>query len=134
MKHIPAGVRDGAGGKTGSQFSGDVFNYLTMGATDGVTINTVSFNPGARTFWHSHTNGQVLLVVAGRGLTQSEGGEVIEIATGDTVWIPAGESHWHGATADSFMTHTAISLGPTVWADEVAESHYSSATERTETA
>ena len=132
MRLIPAGQRDGAGGKTGSQFSGSVFNYLAMGATDGVTINTVSFTPGARTFWHHHSEGQILIVVAGRGLTQSDGDEAVSISVGDTVWVPPGERHWHGAAADSFMTHIAISLGPTVWAEAVPDSLFHSANERTE--
>lgn len=132
MKLIKAGERDGAGGKTGSQFTGAVYNYLAMGATDGVTINTVSFTPGARTFWHHHSEGQILIVLAGRGRTQSEGGSVVEIAAGDTVWVPAGERHWHGAGEDSFMTHIAISLGPTVWAEEVPDSTFLNATQRTD--
>jgi len=132
MKLIKAGERDGLGGKTGSQFTGDVFNYLSMRATDGVTINTVSFNPGARTFWHHHTDGQVLIVVAGGGRIQSAGGPTVDIAQGDIVWIPPGESHWHGAGEDSFMTHIAISLGPTVWAEAVPDAIYLDSTGETD--
>jgi quercetin dioxygenase-like cupin family protein len=124
VKLIRAAERSGTAGKTGSQFTGQVYNFLTMPATDGVTINTVTFNPGARTFWHSHTDGQILEVIAGRGLVQSEGGAALAIAAGDTVWVPAGERHWHGAAPDSFMTHTAISLGPTNWDVEVAQDEY----------
>lgn len=124
MKLIRAAERSGTAGKTGSQFTGQVFNYLTMPATDGIVINTVTFNPGARTFWHSHTDGQILEVVAGRGIVQSEGGPALLIGAGDTVWVPPGERHWHGAAPDSFMTHTAISLGPTKWDHEVADNEY----------
>ena len=133
MKLIPPGQQAGLGSKTGSQFSGQVFNYLTMSATDGVTINTVTFNPGGRTYWHSHAEGQILQVLGGRGLIQSEGGPVEQLTSGDTVWIPAGERHWHGAAPDSFMTHTAISLGPTAWAEEVDEAHYLGTTNGTDT-
>ncbi len=124
MRLIRAAERAGTAGKSGSQFTGQVFNFLTMPATDGITINTVTFTPGARTFWHSHSQGQILEVLAGQGLVQSEGGPAVTIGAGDTVWVPAGERHWHGAAPDSFMTHTAISLGPTDWNEEVADSDY----------
>ncbi len=62
---IPPSKQAGAAGKTGSQFTGDVFAYLTMPSTDGVTINTVNFTPCARTYWHHHENGQILIVLAG---------------------------------------------------------------------
>ena len=87
--------------KAGSQFTGEVFPYLTMAATDGVTINTVNFTPCARTYWHSHEKGQILIVVAGRGLVQADGGPVCVMRAGDTVWAPPGERHWHGAAPDS---------------------------------
>lgn len=115
--------KDQAGivGKPGSKFTGDVYPYMTMPSTDGVTINTVNFTPGARTFWHSHENGQILQVLAGRGLIQTQGEPVRTLHDGDTVWVPPGEQHWHGAAGDSFMTHTAISLGTTTWADAVSD-------------
>lgn len=114
----------GTAGKPGSQFTGPVYPYVTMPMTDGVTINTVNFTPGARTYWHSHERGQILQVLAGRGLIQSAGGPVEVIRAGDTVWVPPGESHWHGAAPDSYMIHTAISLGVTAWADPVSDSEY----------
>jgi quercetin dioxygenase-like cupin family protein len=114
----------GTAGKQGSQFTGLAFPYLTMAATDGVVINTVDFTPGARTFWHSHENGQILQVVAGRGLIQAGGGPVQVIRAGDTIWAPPGESHWHGAAPDSYLVHTAISLGATSWADAVSDAEY----------
>jgi quercetin dioxygenase-like cupin family protein len=132
MRLIRAAERSGTAGKTGSQFTGQVYNFLTMPTTDGVTVNTVTFNPGARTYWHSHTDGQILEVIAGRGLVQSEGSPPLVISAGDTVWVPPGERHWHGAAPDSFMTHTAISLGPTNWDDPVAESDYSVRTDQLE--
>lgn len=113
----------GTSGKPGSQFTGAVHPYVTMAKTDGVTINTVNFSPGARTFWHHHEDGQILQVLAGRGLVAADG-EVHVIRAGDTVWCPPGESHWHGAAPDSFMVHTAISLGTTVWSDEVDDEEY----------
>lgn len=68
----------------------------------------VTFEPGARTHWHTHPLGQTLIVTAGCGLVQREGGPVERIAPGDVVWIPPGTRHWHGATAAPAMTHVAI--------------------------
>ncbi|HZW57524.1 MAG TPA: cupin domain-containing protein [Nitrososphaerales archaeon] len=68
----------------------------------------VTFEPGARTAWHTHPLGQKLIVTSGCGLIQSWGGPIEEIRPGDVVWIPPGEKHWHGATATSAMTHIAI--------------------------
>ena len=68
----------------------------------------VTFEPGARTAWHTHPLGQTLIVTAGSGLVQSWGGPVREIWPGDVVWIPPGEKHWHGAKANTAMTHVAI--------------------------
>jgi quercetin dioxygenase-like cupin family protein len=121
---IPPSQQPGPIGKTGSQFSGSAFAYLTMAGTDGVTINTVCFTPGARTYWHSHEHGQILQVVAGRGLVMAEGGPCLELRVGDTVWSPPGERHWHGAAPDSYLTHVAISLGVTQWGEEVVDAFY----------
>jgi quercetin dioxygenase-like cupin family protein len=114
----------GPAGKTGSQFTGEVFPYLTMPATDGVTINTVTFTPCARTFWHSHQHGQILIVLAGRGVIQVEDGPVFVIRAGDTIWAPPGERHWHGASRGAFVTHTAISLGITSWGEPVSDDQF----------
>ncbi|MGO1768607.1 MAG: cupin domain-containing protein [Microbacterium sp.] len=116
--------QSGPRGKRGSQFTGDVHPYLTLATEDGVTINTVTFTPGARTFWHSHERGQILIVLAGSGLVQSEGGPVEKLHQGDTAWVPAGERHWHGAAPDSAMTHLAISLGVTDWESAVTDDEY----------
>lgn len=122
-------LQAGTAGKRGSQFTGTAYPYLTMATTDGVTINTVNFVPGARTYWHKHENGQILQVIAGRGLIQSVGGPVRTLRVGDTVWVPPGETHWHGAAPDSFMTHTAISLGATQWAAAVSDTDYTASTD-----
>jgi quercetin dioxygenase-like cupin family protein len=68
----------------------------------------VTFEPGARTTWHTHPLGQTLIVTAGCGWAQVEGGPVEEIRPGDVVWFPPGEKHWHGATPTTGMTHIAI--------------------------
>jgi quercetin dioxygenase-like cupin family protein len=69
---------------------------------------SVTFEPGARTAWHTHPLGQTLIVTAGCGLAQRWGGAIEEIRSGDVVWFPPGEKHWHGATATTAMTHIAI--------------------------
>ena len=68
----------------------------------------VSFAPGARTAWHTHPAGQILFIVSGRGWVQKDGESALPISTGDTVIIGAGEKHWHGASADCPMVHTAV--------------------------
>jgi len=69
---------------------------------------SVTFEPGARSAWHTHPLGQTLIVTAGRGFVQSWGGPVEEIHPGDVVSCPPGEKHWHGATSNSAMTHIAV--------------------------
>lgn len=69
---------------------------------------TVTFEPGARTDWHTHPLGQTLLITAGLGLVQHKGSPVEEVRPGDIVWISPGEKHWHGATATTAMSHVAI--------------------------
>jgi quercetin dioxygenase-like cupin family protein len=89
---------------------------------------SVTFEPGARTAWHTHPLGQTLIVTAGHGWVQSEAGPKEEIRPGDIVWIPPGEKHWHGATATLGMTHIAISEaldGKTVdWMEQVSDEQY----------
>jgi quercetin dioxygenase-like cupin family protein len=83
---------------------------------------TVTFEPGARTAWHTHPLGQTLLVSSGLGWVQREGGPVEEIRPGDIVWFTPGEKHWHGATSTTAMTHIAIAEklngSPVDWLDE----------------
>lgn len=108
----------------GPTFTGRVWADPVLPGTDGVTIATVFFEPCSHTFWHHHEGGQVLQIVSGIGLVCAEGGEPQVVRAGDVVWTPPGERHWHGATEGSFMTHLAVSLGTTVWGDEVADADY----------
>lgn len=88
----------------------------------------VTFEPGARTAWHTHPAGQALIVLSGFGRVQREGGPVEEIRPGDVVWFPAGEKHWHGAAPDVAMTHIAITEsvdGSNVtWMEKVTDADY----------
>jgi len=89
---------------------------------------SVTFEPGARTAWHTHPLGQTLIVTAGCGLVQRWGGPIEEIRPGDVVWIPPSEKHWHGATATTAMTHIAIQeqlVGKTAdWMEKVSDEQY----------
>ena len=89
---------------------------------------TVTFEPGARTAWHTHPLGQTLIVTSGCGWAQREGGPIEEIRPGDIVWFPPDEKHWHGATPTSAMTHIAIAEsldGKTVdWMEKVSDEQY----------
>ena len=88
----------------------------------------VTFEPGARTAWHTHPLGQTLIVTAGLGRAQRDGGPVEELRPGDVVWFEPGERHWHGAGPDTEMSHIAIHErldGKTVdWLDPVADADY----------
>ena len=88
----------------------------------------VTFEPGARSAWHSHPLGQILIVTAGCGLAQRWGGPIEQIRPGDVVWFPPGEKHWHGATATTAMTHIAIQEqvdGKAVdWMEQVSDEQY----------
>lgn len=93
-----------------------------------VACTSVTFEPGARTAWHTHPLGQTLIVTSGLGWTQREGGPVEEIRPGDVIWFEPGEKHWHGATATTGMTHIAIQEkrdGKAVdWMEQVSETQY----------
>ena len=96
-----------------------------------VTAALVTFEPGARTAWHTHPLGQTLIVTAGCGLAQREGGAVETIRPGDVVWFAPGERHWHGAAATTAMSHIAIQEAqdgsPVDWLEQVSEAAYQAA-------
>jgi quercetin dioxygenase-like cupin family protein len=89
---------------------------------------SVTFEPGARTAWHTHPLGQTLIVTAGLGWVQRWGGQMEEIRPGDVVWFAPGEKHWHGATASKAMTHIAVQEqldGKVVdWMEQVSDDQY----------
>jgi quercetin dioxygenase-like cupin family protein len=108
----------------GATFTGDVWKDPILPRTgDGVGIANIHFAPGARTFWHTHEGGQILLIIAGEGLVGDADGPV-RVAAGDVVWTPGGTPHWHGATSSRSMVHTAISLAGVAWQGEVGEEEY----------
>jgi quercetin dioxygenase-like cupin family protein len=91
----------------------------------------VTFEPGARTAWHTHPLGQTLIVTSGCGLAQRWSGPIEEIRAGDIIWFPPGEKHWHGATETTAMTHIAIHEeldGKAVdWMEKVSDEQYNNA-------
>ena len=90
----------------------------------------VSFEPGARTAWHTHPLGQTLIVTSGCGWVQTEGGKVEEIRAGDVIWTPANVKHWHGAQTDAAMSHYAIveplNGSSAEWMEKVSDEQYAS--------
>jgi quercetin dioxygenase-like cupin family protein len=111
-------------------FTGTVRVDPLFQAGDPVRVSggQVTFEPGARTMWHTHPLGQTLIVTSGLGWVQSEGMPIAEIRPGDVIWFPPGEKHWHGATATTAMTHIAITEsldGKNVdWMEKVSDAQY----------
>lgn len=93
-----------------------------------VACASVTFQPGARTAWHTHPLGQTLIVTAGFGWTQCDDEDRVEIRAGDVVWCPPGHKHWHGATDGTAMTHIAVQEAlngsPVIWLEHVTEEEY----------
>jgi len=115
---------------TNDNFIGTVWlNYLvTPDTTHNVNIGSVTFEPGARTNWHYHKGGQILLVTAGTGLYQEKGKPIETIKKGEVVKCPPNIEHWHGATPTEAMTHIAIgtniNIGGAVWLKPVTDEEY----------
>ena len=111
-------------------FSGTVWQDPIVEAPAPARIKAVrvTFEPGARTAWHTHPLGQTLYVLSGVGRIQAKGGPIHEIKAGDTVWIPPGEKHWHGGSPTNAMTHLAMQEaidGSAVnWMEHVTDAEY----------
>ena len=116
-------------------FTGTVRIDAPFQATEPARVGgaTVTFEPGARTAWHTHPLGQTLIVTHGQGWIQCEGEAIQVMNTGDIVWIPENVKHWHGATADTFMSHFALlennpdGSDPTTWLEPVTDEQYTAA-------
>jgi quercetin dioxygenase-like cupin family protein len=125
-----AGTRPSAKGAVPDNFTGAVRVDLLHAAQAPwhASAAYVTFEPAARTVWHTHPVGQTLIVTAGAGLVQRFGGAVEIIRPGDVVWIPAGVKHWHGGSPTTGMTHIAITEtleGRNVeWLEPVGDAHY----------
>lgn len=124
-----AGSQPSAAGPA-DYFTGTVRIDARFSGSDGARVGgaTVTFEPAARTAWHTHPLGQTLLVLSGLGRAQREGGPVEDIRPGDIVWFPPGEKHWHGAAPTTAMSHVAIAEavdGNVVdWLEKVSDAQY----------
>jgi quercetin dioxygenase-like cupin family protein len=117
-----------------TNFTGDVWmNPVFAGdSASKLTCGLVRFTPGARTNWHSHANGQLLVCTDGLGLVATRDGNAVVLRAGESVWTPAGEEHFHGGTAQNMMCHYAIldAAGngeATTWLEPVTDEQYSTA-------
>jgi quercetin dioxygenase-like cupin family protein len=115
-------------------FTGTVWQDPIIQAPDPARIRSawVRFEPTARTAWHTHPLGQTLFVTSGIGRVQTWGGPIREIRAGDTVWIPPGEKHWHGATAEHALEHIAMQEAQggehVTWLEPVTDAQYAGKT------
>jgi quercetin dioxygenase-like cupin family protein len=129
MEIVRAGTRPSAKGPE-AWFTGAVRIDLQMNGFDPARVQgaSVTFEPAARTAWHTHPLGQTLIVTAGFGRVQRWGGPIEEIRPGDVVWFAPGEKHWHGAAPATAMTHIAIQEvdnGKVVdWLEKVSDEQY----------
>nr|WP_318381680.1 cupin domain-containing protein [uncultured Enterobacter sp.] len=129
MKIIHSGSQPSAKGPD-AWFSGNVRIDAPFQAEAPAKVGgaTVTFEPGARTAWHTHPLGQTLLVTQGRGWLQEWGKEAQPLHAGDIAWIPPGVKHWHGAAGDTAMTHIAIAEAvdgsPVAWLEKVTDEQY----------
>ena len=109
-------------------FTGNVRIDAPFGGGGALSGATVTFEPGARTAWHTHPLGQTLLVVSGLGRVRREGGPIEEIRPGDIVWFAPDEKHWRGAAPDCAMSHIAIAEmkdgSAVTWMEKVTEEQY----------
>ena len=117
-----------------ANFTGDVYlnSIATSDDTSRLVVGLVRFTPGARTNWHCHANGQLLVCTDGAGLVVSRDGTVLSLQAGESVWTPGGEEHWHGGRADQMMCHYAILYetdagDATVWLEPVTDEQYAAA-------
>lgn len=108
-------------------FTGEVWADPRLRADEGIVVNDVFFPPGARTHWHRHERGQILVVTHGLGLVQVKGQPATWIGPSDMVYFYAGEEHWHGAGPATYLLHTAVSLGETHWQQSVSAEEYDDA-------
>jgi len=129
MQITPIGTQKSVAGPA-DWFTGRVRIDAPFQGTDASRLGgaTVSFEPGARTAWHTHPLGQLIIVTSGFGHAQKEGGPIEDIRPGDMVWFEPGEKHWHGADATTAMTHIAIAEaldGKVVdWLEHVTDAEY----------
>jgi quercetin dioxygenase-like cupin family protein len=107
--------------------TGEVWFDPILPKTDDVDVGTVVFSPSGRTVWHQHERGQLLQITSGYGFVCKDGEVPQRVRAGDTVWIAPNERHWHGATSNTLMSHTTITMGATEFHTAVTEAEYAAA-------
>jgi quercetin dioxygenase-like cupin family protein len=127
MKITPPGTSPSAFGPA-EWFTGTVRVDAPFTGSGALSCATVTFEPGARTAWHTHPLGQTLLIVSGLGWVQRDGGPVEEVRPGDIVWFEPGEKHWHGASSACAMSHVAVTESrdgkSSDWLEHVSDEQY----------
>ena len=110
-----------------TSFIGPATTKLLASADDGASVHVyrVEFESGARTNWHSHEGGQVILIEKGHARVQEAGGAMREIGPRESMVTAAGVKHWHGATPDEGLTQVSLSFGATNWMEKVSDAQYS---------
>ena len=126
MMKVIRGASGTPSDKRAENFTGDAWRETLLPKTDGVSVGTVFFAPSARTYWHTHEVGQLLIILAGEGFVCDDDGAV-RVRTGDTVWTPPDIRHWHGASTDHYMLHTAVTIGGADWQEPVSDEDYAAA-------
>jgi quercetin dioxygenase-like cupin family protein len=107
------------------RFTGTVWMNPGLTAADGTAVVVVSFDPGARTHWHSHPGGQFLVAISGRGRVGVRGEQPVDLEAGDILVVAPGEEHWHGAGPAAPLVHVAVNGGgPPVWGEPVRDADY----------
>jgi quercetin dioxygenase-like cupin family protein len=109
--------------KPSGTFTGEVFLEM-LHMDDKAALANVTFTPCARTYWHTHEGGQLIRVLSGAGWVCDKGMEARRIKAGDSIWAPAGTTHWHGADDGSIMTHFVVGHGKTEWHEAVTDEEY----------
>jgi quercetin dioxygenase-like cupin family protein len=130
MEVFRLGAAGGKSARSEGPYTGEIWRDVVLEGDTTVVAN-VFFTPCARTHWHTHPKGQLLIVVAGEGLIVDEDGPV-HVTVGDMVWTPPNVRHWHGASAERSMMHTGVTYGGVEWAEEVSQADYEAACRATE--
>lgn len=102
---------------------------LSVEGAERIEVSTIAFEPGAHIRWHSHGNGQLLIIDHGCGVIATRSGEIRSLQPGDVVYAPPGEEHWHGAAPDAYLGQINISMGATTWLEPVDPEGYRAASE-----
>ena len=125
MEFFAAGAAGRRSEPSRGPYTGEIWREM-LHEGPGPVVGNVFFTPCARTNWHTHPEGQLLIAVVGRGIVAGED-QVINLSQGEMVWTPPNMLHWHGASADHFFLHTAITPGGVEWGNPVTDEEFAAA-------